>query len=190
MKQGFNLLKPQVEAPNIWTSLYAYITNTARIILIITESAVILALVIRVIVDVQGKDLDGKIKTYESMLTLREPEESKYNILQDKIQTYQAGYESLPAYSNIIKAITDNIPKEFTDTFITVQKDVITISGESQEVYIQKMEEFLKNSDLFIDSKLSTLVIDEKVSTNKVAKFTFTTKIKKTELRILNTNTN
>lgn len=187
MKEGFNFLKPQVEAPSIWTSLYAWIVNTARVILIITETAVILALVFRIIVDVQGKDLDAKIKTYESMLELRLPEEKKYLNLQGKTNTYQTAFNSLPLYNKIVSEINTNIPKEFIKVNILFQKDTITITGESQNTYIQKMEEYLKGSDFFSESKLETLTIEESQS-EKISKFNFTSRIKNPELRQLITD--
>ena len=185
MKQGFNLLKPQIEPPNIWTNIYAWIVNTARIILILTETAVILALVIRIVVDVQSKDLDEKIKNYDSILALRAPEEQKYLDLQNKTKTYQEANDSLPKYSNIVKAITDNLPREFINVSVNFQKNEITINGEAQNKYIQRMEEFLKNSDLFTNSNLTTLNIEESTETDKLAKFIFSTKINNEELRKL-----
>jgi hypothetical protein len=165
--------------------MYLWIVNTARIVLILTEATVILALVIRVVVDVQSKDLDTRIKTFDNMLKLREPEEKKYLLLQNKITTYQTAYDSLPVFSNVIKTINENIPMEIVNVNITIGKDSISVTGESQNTYIQQFEEFLKNSPMFSDSQLTTFNVEGTKEEVKISKFTFTSKIKNLELRKL-----
>ena len=78
MKKGFNFLKPQIEPPSAWTSIYEWITKTAKAVLIVFEIAVILALVIRIFVDVQAKNIDEQIDTLETIMQSRSFEEQKY----------------------------------------------------------------------------------------------------------------
>ena len=159
MKQGFNLLKPQVEAPSIWTTLYNWVVGTARIVLIITETAVIGALFIRIVIDVQGKDLDEKISNYESIIKVRSEEESKYLKLQSMTADYRDSYDKNYKFSGQMNEFIKNIPLEFNDVVINFVDNKIVLSGKALNIDIKEMENYLKTSDLYINSQLTSFDI-------------------------------
>ena len=178
MKQGFNLLKPQQEAPSVWTTIYAWIVGTARVVLIITETAVIAALVIRIVIDVNGKNLDEKVASFESIINIRANEEKKYVDIQSKTKEYQTVIDKSISYSAILNTLNKNIPGSFSNVSISITGNKLIITGEAPNEAIQKMEKYLKNSTDFIGTKLTTLGIGEDKSPDKPAKFTFETQIK------------
>jgi hypothetical protein len=175
LKQGFNFLKPQIEAPSIWTTIYKWVVGTARVVLIITETAVILALVIRVVIDVQGKDLDEKISNYESILKVRVEEESKYLGLQTKTSDYRNSYEKNFKYSSDMNQLIKNIPLSFSDIDISIVSNKINLKGKAPITDIKKFEQFLKSSQVFTNSSLNTFNVGENKDTNQLSDFDFIT---------------
>ena len=164
MKQGFNLLKPQVEAPSIWTTLYNWVVGTARIVLIITETAVIAALFIRIVIDVQGKDLDEKISNYENIIQIRSEEETKYLKLQSRTADYRDSFNKNYKFSNQMNEFIKNIPLEFNDVVINFIDNKIVLTGKALNVDIKEMENYLKTSDLYTNSQLISFDIGDGLS--------------------------
>lgn len=176
MKKGFNFLKPQVEAPSQWSTLYDWITGTAKAVLIVFEVAVILALVIRIIVDVQAKSLDQQIETLENIMTQRTFEEEKYRNIQIKTLGFSTIWTKGLIYSEVFNQINSFMPKSSVKFDIGINKDTISINGKATSAEIDVMEKGLKESPLFKDTKLTVF---EKSSTevSQLSEFTFTTKI-------------
>jgi len=188
LKQGFNLLKPQQEAPSVWTTIYTWIVGTARVVLIITETAVIAALVLRIVIDVNGKNLDEKVTSYEAIINIRENEENKYVEIQSKTKEYQTVYDKNVSYTSILNTLNKNIPTNFSNITISISGNKIIMTGEAPNEAIQRMEKYLKNSTDFSGTKLTTLGIGEDKSPDKPAKFTFETQIKELPFRQLITD--
>jgi hypothetical protein len=167
LKQGFNLLKPQVEAPSVWTTIYKWVVGTARIILIITETAVIAALVIRIFIDVKGKDLDERIASYETIVSVRASEEKKYLGLQMRTTAYKESYDKNIDASAQINELIKNIPLSFSNLDMSIVGKKVLINGEAPNTDIQKMEQYLKSSNLYVNSKLITFDVGNQLSTFK-----------------------
>lgn len=188
MKQGFNLLKPQVEAPSIWTTFYKWVVGTARIILILTETAVIVALVIRIVIDVQGKDLDEKISNYESILNVRNEEENKYTTLQTKTTDYRDSFDKNVKYASQLDDFIKNIPTSFSDIDLSLVNNKISFRGKAPNADIKTMEKYLKSSDLYINSQLTTFDTGQTVNNELLSDFNFETEFKELPLRQLITD--
>jgi hypothetical protein len=188
LKQGFNLLKPQQEAPSVWTTIYKWIVGTARVVLIVTETAVIVALVLRIVIDVNGKNLDEKVTSYESVINIRSNEEKKYVEIQEKTKEYQTVYDKNISYTSVLNTLSKNIPTTFSNITLSISGNKLVMTGEAPNDAIQKMEKYLKNSVDFSGTKLTTLGIGEDKSPDKPAKFTFETQIKELQYRQLITD--
>jgi len=184
LKQGFNFLKPQVEPPSVWTRVYDWVVGTARLILIIFEVAVVIALGIRIVVDIQSKNLDDQIGNVESILNVRSAEEIKYRLLQDKINAFTTAWTTSNSYSSEYAAINKFIPLSATDYTVSIDGMAITITGKANNADIGAMENSLKGASLFTDTKLSTLEVGSGLS-----KFTFVSTIKDVPLKDLATPT-
>lgn len=188
MKQGFNLLKPQVEAPSIWTTFYKWVVGTARIILIVTETAVMVALVIRIVIDVQGKDLDEKISNYESIIKVRSEEEKKYVTLQTKTTDYRDSFDKNLKYASQLNDFIKNIPNSFSDIDLSIINNKISFRGKAPNTDIKTMENYLKSSILYINSQLTTFDTGQTQNNVLLSDFNFETEFKGLPLRQLITD--
>lgn len=155
LKQGFNFLKPQVEPPSAWSYVYDWIVGTARAILIVFEIAVVVALALRIMVDVQSKILDTKIDTLENIMAPRESEEQKYRKLQTKTKSYATIWTNGQVYSEIFKVINDFIPISAVKFDVNIEGKTITISGKALKNDVMLVENGLKASHLFSNVRLT-----------------------------------
>lgn len=184
MKQGFNFLKSQVEPPSVWTRVYDWVVGTARIILIVFEVAVVIALCIRIVVDVQSKNLDDQISNVEKILDIRKFEESKYRLIQNKINAFTTAWTTSNTYSDAYDAINNFIPLSATEYRVVISDQTITIGGKATNEDIGAMEKSLKESLLLKDTKLTTLETGLGLS-----KFSFISTIKELPVKTLGTPT-
>jgi Tfp pilus assembly protein PilN len=177
LKQGFNFLKPQVEPPSVWTKVYDWIVGTARVILILVEICVIVALGIRVVLDIQGKQLDSQINNLDGLMLARQNEETKYRDLQDRIASYETIWQISRSATPILDEINKNLPPSARNITITLEGYDIRINGEALNDEIDIMEMILKESPLFSQTKLSRLSTIQEGGKNLV-KFDFQSKVK------------
>lgn len=184
MKKGFNFLKPQVEAPSQWSAIYDWITGTAKAILIVFEVAVILALGIRIVVDVQGKNIDQQIETLETIMSQRSYEEEKYRLLQQKTLGFSTIWTRGQIYSEVYNQINEFLPQSSVKFDVSIIESKINISGKATNINIDTMEKGLKESPLFKDTKLTIL---EKSSSeaNQLSTYSFTSTITNPRFRVL-----
>lgn len=157
LKQGFNFLKPQVEPPSVWTKVYDWVVGTARIILIVAIIGVVIAMGIRVVLDVQGNELDEQISNLESLMTARLQEETKYRDLQARINAFEAVWTSTNEMSPIINEVNKILPESANQIIISVIDDKLTITGEALNSDIDKMESALKLDQAFTNTTLARL---------------------------------
>lgn len=157
MKQGFNFLKPQVEPPSVWTKVYDWVIGTARVILIIAIIAVLGAMVVRIILDVQGNQLDEQVRNLESLMAVRTQEETKYRNLQSRINSYDSVWTNSNLNAPIIDKVIAILPKSATELTITLNEKSLIISGKASNSDIDVMEKALKIDPAFTQAKLSRL---------------------------------
>ena len=163
MKKGFNLLKPQAEPPSVWSKVYDWVLGSARIVIIVVEVIVLIAFGIRIIIDLQGKDLDQKIAQGEAVLNVLKDSELKFRQIQNKTSAYQSIWNNTKDYTALIENINSLLPvnTSIKDLLISIDQDVISISGiadKSREEDVRLLEENLKNnSPYLIDSALERL---------------------------------
>jgi Tfp pilus assembly protein PilN len=180
-----------VEPPSVWGKLYDWVVNTARVILIIAEVGVILALGVRVVVDIQAKQLDEQITNLQAIMKVREPEETKYRILQNRTKGYVTAWTNTPLFTNVLKEINSKIPFSSTNIQVSVSQQRITISGNAEIGELDKMERDLKESAFFTKSTLSKLETTTITTAQPggYSKFTFDTTVVKPEMRVMPTIT-
>lgn len=184
MKQGFNFLKPQVEPPSVWTKVYDWVLGTARVILIFAEVAVIVALGIRIVVDVQAKQLDEQIANLDKIMESRQPEELKYRQLQSRILGFETAWTGTASYQEIMKEIDKELPNSATELKLSINGNLINISGQALSSELDVMESNLKTSPLLVETKLSKLETTNQ-DDGGIAKFTFDSKINNLAKRVL-----
>jgi hypothetical protein len=186
MKAGFNFLKPQVEAPNQWTIIYGWVVNTSRVILIVIEVTVIMALVIRVFVDIEARRLDQTIEVQESVLNNRSSEEQKYRDIQAKTLTFQQGWDATYEFNSYLDQIYAKIPTTMTSISIAYARDKFTMSGEGTFAAVDKLEKDLKAIPFFANAILDKVELGsgDKTIINNV-KFSFNASIIDMKKRVL-----
>jgi Tfp pilus assembly protein PilN len=192
LKQGFNFLKPQVEPPSVWTKVYDWVVSTARVILIIAEIAVIIALGVRIVIDIQGKQLDEQIKNLQSLMDIRKDEETKYRTLQSHVQGFATAWTNTPSYAAILVAVNKELPLSATNIQVSINTNTVSISGYALSSELNVMEKDLKTSPLFTKSTLSRLEVASQTAGNigvGFAKFSFDTTIVNLDMRVLPTPT-
>ena len=151
MKKGFNLLKTQAEPPSVWTKVYDWVIGTARIVIIVIEVIVLVAFVIRIFIDLQGKELDKKIEQGEAILNVLKTNEADFRLIQSKTSTYSTIWNSTPDYSEMIATINASLPinVSITNLTISINKDTLKITGvadKKKEADIVDLETNLKNN--------------------------------------------
>jgi Tfp pilus assembly protein PilN len=184
LKQGFNFLKPQVEPPSPWSRIYDWVVGTARAILILFEIAVVIALGVRIVVDVQSKNIDEQISTLETIMSQRALEEQKYRNLQIKTGAYATLWTTGQIYSEIFDLINQYIPPTAVEFNVNLEGDIIRIDGKASNADIKQMENGLKQSNLFKDTKLTILEVASD-DPNFLSKFSFTSKVQNPKFRQL-----
>jgi Tfp pilus assembly protein PilN len=184
LKQGFNFLKPQVEPPSVWSRVYEWVVGTARIILVVAEVGVILALFIRVVIDIQGKQLDDQIANLEAVMQVLQPDEFKYRNLQQRIESYETVWTNGKYYTPVMTLINSSIPKTALDIEIKLTGNILQISGRATNPEIKQMENDLKTSPYFIKTKLTSLDVSD-TKLNAKLRFTFDTEVRKIDPKVL-----
>ncbi len=145
------------------------------------EIAVVIALFIRIVVDVQSKSLDLQIQTLEDIMMQMEPQEQKFRALQTKTKSYATIWTTGQIYSEIFKIIGEYIPVSAVKYDVNLKGKGITITGQALSADIQTMENALKASNLFTDVTLDTVQIsnedDEESDSYMGDEFTFSCKL-------------
>lgn len=141
----------------MWTKVYDWVIGTARVILIIAIIAVLGAMVVRIILDVQGNQLDEQVRNLESLMAVRTQEETKYRNLQSRINSYDSVWTNSNLNAPIIDKVIAILPKSATELTITLNEKSLIISGKASNSDIDVMEKALKIDPAFTQAKLSRL---------------------------------
>lgn len=174
MKKGFNLLKIQPEPPSVWTKFYDWIVGTARVVIIIVEIIVLVAFGVRVVVDMQAKNIDKQVAQHEAILGVMGGGETQFRRVQAKTNAYKQIWNNSPDYLDIITRINAVLPVNNTisNLTITIDKQNVLITGtapKSKEEDVKKLEDNLKNNLPF----LSDTVLQKLEDSTDQLKFTF-----------------
>lgn len=183
--KGFNLLKPQLEPPTVWTKIYDWIVGTARLVVIIVELIVVVAFGIRLFVDIQERQLDDDIATKESIIRALQESETRYIKIQSKTGAFRDGWEETPVYTDVYAEINNYLPVDAVELSVQVQGDRVFASGRASVSEIGKMEASFKDSDTFKDTELVQLE-SKGSSSSELAEFSLRTNIREINYREVN----
>ena len=176
-KKAFNLLRPQVEPPTVWTKLYDYVVGTARIIVIVVELVVVVAFAIRIVVDVQSKNLDEEIAIKESIIATFAQAELRFREIQDKTRSFETIWTKSEEFSENYAEINNYLPATLAEFTVQITADTVFVTGSATNEDIQRMEESLNNSTRF--TKKIDEITSEGGAGNILATFTIRSDIKK-----------
>lgn len=153
-KKGFNLLKTQVEPQTVWTKLYRWTTTTARAIMVLVELVIVVAFGIRVVVDLQFKNLNKDIESQESIMLIMKESEQRLRDTQEKVKLYKSIWEDTDYYSNVYIEVIRIVPTSVRDLTFQLNEDELVVKGFADINTVEKIEGDFKNSSLFINTEL------------------------------------
>lgn len=153
-KKGFNLLKTQIEPQTMWTKLYLWTTTTARAIMVIVELVIVISFGVRVVVDLQFKNLNKDIAAKESVMEVLAESERRLSVIQSKAAAYKAIWSESDYYSDIYKEVFTIIPEGVEELNIQISDNRLIVKGFADIDSIQDMETKFKNSKTFTKTEL------------------------------------
>ncbi|MCA9383572.1 hypothetical protein KC909_04345 [Candidatus Dojkabacteria bacterium] len=180
--KGFNLLKPQIEPPTVWTKIYEWIVGTARLIVIVVEIVVVIAFGFRVVLDIQGNQLTEQIDDKERILNAFQEAESRYVRVQNKTRAFNFSWTDATIYTDVYVEINGYLPQDATELTVQVDGDLIFITGTAPISQVGVLETAFKNSNTFINTELVQIKADGN-SENNNAEFSLRSKIKELDKR-------
>jgi hypothetical protein len=153
-KKGFNLLKTQIEPQTVWTKLYLWTTTTARAIMVVVELVIVISFGIRVVVDLQYKNLNKDIAAKEEVMEVLKESERRLVTIQNKSAAYKAIWSESEYYSDIYKEIFTIIPSGVEELNIQISNNRLIVKGFAEIASIQDMETKFKSSATFTNTEL------------------------------------
>lgn len=178
-KKAVNLLQQRGAPQTFWERLYDWVTNTCRMIVIITELLVLGAFGWRFWLDRKLNDLKEDIESKGEILKSLSAQEEEIRTLQAKMDVYKELWAQSSNYSSIIQEVNTYIPSETDELIVSIgetrEGKVLSISGEINRDSIGNLENSLKDSLSFSDVVLSA--IERKSEGEDVYSFTLVAKI-------------
>jgi len=148
-KKGFNLLKNQVEPQTKWTKLYHWTTSTARVIMILVELVIVVAFGIRVVVELQFKNLNKDIAVKEDVLLALQDNEIRLRTIQNRADIYKNLWDGTDYYSNVYTELTRIVPATVQELNVQIVENELIVKGYTDTATIEQIETGFKNSPQF-----------------------------------------
>lgn len=151
-KKNINLLQQRGAPPTFWEKLYDWVTNSARIIVIVVELLVLGAFGWRFFLDRKLKDINEDIEVYGEALKNLSDEEQDIRIYQTKMHTYEELWDKSSNMHPILKEVNSYIPSNTKGLSVSVSNSIsgksLKISGQiSDSKKIDELEGKLKTKD-------------------------------------------
>ncbi len=178
-KKNVNLLQERGAPATFWERLYDWMTNTCRIIVIVTEVLVLGAFGWRFWLDRRLNDLKEDIETNGEILKSLSSQEDEIYLLQRKINTYRGLWNTSSNFHPIVELLDNYMPSDVEELEVSVTNSRdgkgFTISGKVEREKISDLEDKLKDSDKFSDVTLSA--IEKEHEGSDIHSFTIIAKI-------------
>ena len=160
-KKAVNLLQQRRAPPTFWERLYDWVTNTCRIVVIITEILVLGAFGWRFWLDRRLTDLETAIEGKGEILKSLSDQEEEIRTLQAKLTSYKELWTQSSNFTPIIQELNTYIPQETEDLEVSVRETeegrTLVVSGKVDRDKISDLENSLKDSLSFSDVALSAI---------------------------------
>ena len=153
-KKGFNLLKTQVEPQTLWTKVYKWTTTTARALMVFVELIIVLSFGVRVVVDLQFKNLNKDIASKEEVLIILKDSELRLRNIQDKVRLYEKIWTESDYYAETYAEIVRILPEDIQELQIVLKDNELIITGFTFANNVEFMETEFKNSNYFTKTEL------------------------------------
>ncbi len=161
-KKFINLLEDRGAPPTFWEKLYDWITNAARIVIIVTQLFIIGAFGWRFWLDRELNNLEDGIEEKGGALKNLAEQEQEIRIIQNRLNAYNEVWTGSSNHTPVIKEAFRHIPNNINDFSFSLRQDqtsrVLSIGGEISREKIDKLENSLKDSQpYFKDVTLSDI---------------------------------
>jgi hypothetical protein len=161
-KKAINLLQKKGAPPTFWEKLYDWVTNTARVVVIVVELFVLGAFGWRFWLDRRVKDLEEEIRIKGEVLKSLTTQEAEVRELQSRIDTYKNLWAQSSNLLPVIQEVDSYISEDIKDLKIDYKRqgtegDTFTISGQLERSEIDKLENKITDSEKFKDKSLSSI---------------------------------
>lgn len=160
-KKAINLLQKRGAPPTFWERMYDWMTNTCRIIVIITEAFVLVAFGWRFVLELQLGDLDDEIEIKGEQLRSLTSQEDEIRLLQSKIGAYKYIWNNGSNFTPVLSEVNSYIPVGVSDLVVGIGEHEegrsLHISGEVERESLSSLENKLKDSDYFSDVFVSDM---------------------------------
>ncbi len=153
-KKGFNLLKSQIEPQTMWTKVYQWTTTTARAIMVLVELVIVVGFGIRVVVDLQFKNLNKDIASREEVLLVLQDSERRLKEIQNKVSIYENLYLETDYYSDVYNEVSRIIPSTVQDLSTQISGNEVVVRGFADTESIARIEASFKTSQFFSKTEL------------------------------------
>ena len=153
----------------MWTKLYSWTTTTAKTIMVLVELVIVISFGIRVVVDLQFKNLNKDIASKEQVMEVLKDNERRLLAIHSKAKAYRIIWEESNYYSDIYTEVFNIIPDGVEELNLQISEDKIIIKGFAQIDNIEHMESQFKASKTFKNTEL----VDIESQGNNLDSFTF-----------------
>lgn len=143
--KGFNLLRDQLAPPTAWDKIYKWIVGTARIIIILVETIVIVAFAARIVLDFIGKNLDEEIADLDTRLGAYDLLEEEILGVQTKTSTYEGMWNNSSNISPYYNYIAQLLGSYNSDLSVSIDNSGVSINGELRVSQIDEIENDMKS---------------------------------------------
>ncbi|MBU0976252.1 MAG: PilN domain-containing protein [Patescibacteria group bacterium] len=178
-KKSVNLLQKRGAPPTFWERLYEWMTNTCRIIVVLTEVLVLGAFGWRFWLDRTINDLNDDIERKGEVLKSLSEQEQEIRLIQTKVDTYRTIWNASSNFSPIFEELNRYIPDGVDELVVSISSSrefqSMSVSGEVEREKIDKLENNLKDSNTFTDVVLSTI---QRKSSGTESRYVFTIEAK------------
>lgn len=157
----------------MWTKVYQWTTTTARGIMVVVELIIVVAFGVRVVVDLQFKNLNKDIASKEDVVMVLQDSERRLKNTQNKVNVYENLYLETDYYSNVYAELTKIVPATVQDLSTQIIKDELIVKGFTDTETIARIEAEFKNSSVFTKTEL----LNVETQGNQMDSFTLKTKI-------------
>lgn len=151
-RRVFNLLKPYKPPATGWDRIYEWLIGKARVVMIITEIIVAVTFVLKVVVDMEAKNLEDRIKAEKRELNVfAQSIEPEIRVEQAKAKNYKQIWNASSFKTQVLQELNTYITNSAADVKVSMSGNEVTLSVTENFDFLSQVESSIKASSTFID---------------------------------------
>ena len=140
LPRSLDLLQPTEQPTSTWNRIYEWVFNVGRYVIIAVELIVLIAFVMRFVLDRRNNDLNEEITVKMNMLDAQKETEQKLRRVQKTLDNFSVLIDDQSVLSGKYQQIMSEIPSEITWKNFGLTQERISFEGRAQSY--EEMEEF------------------------------------------------